>query len=92
MQTTVQKILVILKKGTHILVSPNTYNLAKVVYLNDIIDLPYIEITNLLSLYSDASIMNYFIKNNLEMNFVSKSDSYSAALAMIEMGLGYLYS
>lgn len=32
--------------------------------------------------------MNYFIKNNLEMNFVSKSDSYSAGLAMIEMGLG----
>jgi hypothetical protein len=32
--------------------------------------------------------MNYFIKNNIEMNFVSKSDSYSAALAMIEMGMG----
>ena len=32
--------------------------------------------------------MNYFVKNNIEMNFVSKSDSYSAALAMIEMGMG----
>ena len=32
--------------------------------------------------------MNYFIKNNMAMNFVSKSDSYSAALNMIELGLG----
>ena len=43
---------------------------------------PYIEITNLLSLYSDSSIMNYFIENELDMNFYLKSDSYSAALSI----------
>lgn len=79
---------VILQTGTHKLVSPISYNLANSIEIKEIIDLPYIEITNLLSLYSEESIMNYFIKNNLEMNFVSKSDSYSAGLAMIEMGLG----
>ena len=49
---------------------------------------PYIEITNLLSLYSDSSIMNYFIENELDMNFYLKSDSYSAALSMISEGIG----
>ena len=52
---------------------------------------PYIEITNLLSLYSDSSIMNYFIKNELEYEFLSKSDSYSAALSMIMRELEYLF-
>ena len=32
--------------------------------------------------------MNYFIKNELDMNFYFKSDSYSAALSMIDEGIG----
>ena len=79
---------VILKQGEHKLVSPISFGLTSNININDLINYPYIEITNLLSLYSEESIMNYFVKNNIEMNFVSKSDSYSAALAMIEMGMG----
>ena len=79
---------IIIKKGKHFLVSPKKYDLRKEVYLKDIVDLPYIEITNLLSLYSDSSIMNYFIDNELDMNFYLKSDSYSAALSIIQEGIG----
>ena len=79
---------IILKQGEHKLVSPISFGLPSNININDLINFPYIEITNLLSLYSEESIMNYFVKNNIEMNFVSKSDSYSAALAMIEMGMG----
>lgn len=79
---------IILKQGEHKLVSPISFGLPSNININDLINYPYIEITNLLSLYSEESIMNYFVKNNIEMNFVSKSDSYSAALAMIEMGMG----
>ena len=79
---------VILKQGEHKLVSPISFGLPSNININDLINYPYIEITNLLSLYSEESIMNYFVKNNIEMNFVLKSDSYSAALAMIEMGMG----
>jgi DNA-binding transcriptional LysR family regulator len=79
---------VIIKEGKHFLVSPKEYNLGKEVYLRDITHLPYIEITNLLSLYSDESIMNYFIKNSLDMNFYLKSDSYSAAMSIIQEGIG----
>ena len=79
---------IIIKEGKHFLVSPKEYNLGKEVYLRDITHLPYIEITNLLSLYSDESIMNYFVKNSLDMNFYLKSDSYSAALSIIQEGIG----
>ena len=79
---------VILKKGEHKVASPVSFNLPSLVNINDLTEYPLIAITNLLSLYSEESVMNYFIKNNIEMNFVSKSDSYSAALAMIEMGMG----
>jgi DNA-binding transcriptional LysR family regulator len=79
---------IIIKEGKHFLVSPKEYNLGKEVYLRDITHLPYIEITNLLSLYSDESIMNYFIKNSLDMNFYLKSDSYSAAMSIIQEGIG----
>ena len=72
----------------HKVVSPVSFNLPSLVNINDLSEYPLIAITNLLSLYSEESVMNYFIKNNIEMNFVSKSDSYSAALAMIEMGMG----
>ena len=66
-----------LKKGKHFLVSSKKYKLKEKIYLNEITHLPYIEITNLLSLYSESSIMNYFLQNNLTMNFSIKSDSYS---------------
>ena len=56
--------------------------------MKDVLHIPYIEITNLLSLYSESSIMNYFIKNELSMNFYFKSDSYSAALSIINEGIG----
>jgi len=79
---------VIVKQGVHKLVSPISYDLPSALNIKDLVNYPYIEITNLLSLYSEESIMNYFVKNNMAMNFVSKSDSYSAALAMIEMGMG----
>ena len=79
---------VILKKGEHKVASPISFSLPSSVNINDLTEYPVIAITNLLSLYSEESVMNYFIKNNIEMNFVSKSDSYSAALAMIEMGMG----
>jgi hypothetical protein len=72
----------------HKVASPVSFNLPSLVNINDLSEYPLIAITNLLSLYSDESVTNYFIKNNIEMNFVSKSDSYSAALAMIEMGMG----
>ena len=79
---------IIIKHGKHFLVSPKKYKLRKEIYLKDIVHLPYIEITNLLSLYSDESIMNYFIDNELDMNFYLKSDSYSAALSIIQEGIG----
>ena len=75
-------------KGKHFLVTPKEYNLKKEIYLKDVMHLPYIEITNLLSLYSDSSIMNYFIEKELDMNFYLKSDSYSAALSIIKEGIG----
>ena len=79
---------VVLKKGIHKVASPISFNLPSSVNMYDLTEYPLIAITNLLSLYSEESVMSYFIKNNIEMNFVSKSDSYSAALAMIEMGMG----
>jgi len=79
---------IIIKEGKHFLVSPKKYNLKKEIYLKDVLHIPYIEITNLLSLYSASSIMNYFVKNELDMNFYFKSDSYSAALSMIDEGIG----
>src|SRR5210317_144315 len=79
---------IIIKEGKHFLVSPKKYNLKKEIYLKDVLHIPYIEITNLLSLYSASSIMNYFVKNELDMNFYFKSDSYSAALSIINEGIG----
>ena len=79
---------IVIKEGKHFLVSPKKYNLKKEIYLKDVLHIPYIEITNLLSLYSASSIMNYFVKNELDMNFYFKSDSYTAALSMIDEGIG----
>ena len=79
---------IVLKKGIHKLVSANKYNLDKHINIKDVKHLPYIEITNLLSLYAKSSIMNYLIDNNLDMNFYLKTDSYSSALSIINEGIG----
>ena len=79
---------VVLKKGIHKVASPISFNLPSSVNMYDLTEYPLIAITNVLSLYSEESVMSYFIKKNIELNFASKSDSYSAALAMVEMGMG----
>ena len=79
---------IVLKKGIHKLVSAKKYNLDKHINIKDVKHLPYIEITNLLSLYAKSSIMNYLIDNNLEMNFYLKTDSYRSALSIINEGTG----
>jgi DNA-binding transcriptional LysR family regulator len=78
----------VIKKGLHYLVSAKKYNLGENIILEEVVDLPYVEITNLLSLYAESSIMNYLINNGLNMNFYLKSDSYSSALAIISEGIG----
>ena len=78
----------LIKKGIHKIVSPKSFNIPPFVNLSAIANYPFIEITNLLSLYSEYSVMNYFMKNNLEVEFSGRSDSYTAALSMIEGGLG----
>ena len=78
----------VIKKGLHYLVSAKKYNLGEKIILEEVVDLPYVEITNLLSLYAESSIMNYLINNGLNMNFYLKSDSYSSALAIISEGIG----
>ena len=78
----------VIKKGLHYLVSAKKYNLGENIILEEVVDLPYVEITNLLTLYAESSIMNYLINNGLNMNFYLKSDSYSSALAIISEGIG----
>ena len=80
--------IVVLKEGKHYLVSAKKYNLGKKVSLKEITDLPYIEITNLLSVYAKSSIMNFLIENEINMNFYLKTDSYTSALAIINQGIG----
>lgn len=79
---------IVLREGVHKLVSAKKYSLDKNINISDVKHLPYIEITNLLSLYTKSSIMNYLIDNNLEMNFYLKTDSYSSALSIINEGTG----
>ena len=79
---------VVLKEGKHYLVSTKEYNLAEKIRLQEITNLPYIEITNLLSVYAKSSIMNFLIENEINMNFYLKTDSYTSALALIEQGIG----
>ena len=79
---------IVLKEGEHFLVSAKKYNLAKKISLEEIIDLPYIEITNLLSVYAKSSIMHFLIENEINMNFYLKTDSYTSALAIINQGIG----
>jgi len=79
---------IVLKEGEHYLVSAKKYNLAKKISLEEITDLPYIEITNLLSVYAKSSIMHFLIENEINMNFYLKTDSYTSALAIINQGIG----
>ena len=79
---------IVIKEGNHLLVSAKKYNLKKLVNLSDLTDLPYIEITNLLSIYTKPGIMNYLIDNEINMNFYLKTDSYTSALAIIHEGIG----
>ena len=78
----------VIKTGRHVLVSPKSFEIKDSVDLRNMSKFPYIEITNLLSLYTENSIMNYLIQNNIKMDFFAKSDSYSAALSMISQGIG----
>ena len=79
---------IVIKEGNHLLVSAKKYNLKKLVNLSDLTDLPYIEITNLLSIYTKPGIMYYLIDNEINMNFYLKTDSYTSALAIIHEGIG----
>ena len=79
---------IILKEGGHLLVSAKKYKLGKNVALKDLTSLPYIEITNLLSVYEKSNIMNYLIESGIDMNFYLKTDSYSSALSIINEGIG----
>ena len=72
----------IIREGTHCLVSPKKYSLADEIFLKNIEDLPFIEITNLLSFYEDSSISSYFKNNSINMNTIVKTDSYSSALSI----------
>ena len=79
---------IVLKEGLHYLVSAKKYNLNKKISLQEITNLPYIEVTNLLSVYAKSSIMNFLIDNEINMNFYLKTDSYISALAIINQGIG----
>jgi len=79
---------IVLKEGKHYLVSAKKYNLGRKISLMKIADLPYIEITNLLSVYAKSSIMHFLIENEINMNFYLKTDSYTSALALISQGIG----
>ena len=78
----------VIKKGRHLLLSPKSFKIRDSIDLADMGKFPFIEITNLLSLYTENSIMSYLIQNNIKMDFFAKSDSYSAALSMITQGIG----
>ena len=77
----------ILKEGNHSLVSPIEFKIQDQVYLEDITHHPFIEITNLLSFYEESSISNYVKNNNINMNTIVKTDSYSSALSIVQDGM-----
>ena len=78
----------ILKKGNHKLVSSKSYKLGSDVDLKKISHLPFIEVTNLLSLYEESSINEYIKNENIEINTIIKTDSYNSALSLVANGLG----
>ena len=73
----------VIKEGNLCIVSPITYQLADELYLKDLTHLPFIEITNLLSLYEESSISNYLKNNLIHMDTFVKTDSYSSALSIV---------
>ena len=74
---------VVIKEGSHCLISPKKFLLDDEVYLKDLVHLPFIEITNLLSFYEESSISNYLKNNLINMNTLVKTDSYSSALSIV---------
>ena len=77
----------ILKEGFHSLVSPLNFNIPDEVYIKDIKQHPFVEITNLLSFYEESSISNYVKNNSINMNTIVKTDSYSSALSIVQDGM-----
>ena len=75
---------VVIKEGSHCLISPKKFLLDDEVYLQDLAHLPFIEITNLLSFYEESSISNYLKNNSIPMNTFVKTDSYSSALSIVD--------
>ena len=78
---------VILKEGNHSLVSPLKFNIDDAVHLKDIVEHPFVEITNLLSFYEESSISNYVDSLSINLNTVIKTDSYSSALSIVHDGM-----
>ena len=78
---------VILKEGNHSLVSPLKFGISDAVYLKDIVEYPFVEITNLLSLYEESSISNYIKSVSINLNTIIKTDSYSSALSIVHDGM-----
>ena len=74
---------IVIKEGSHCLISPKKFLLDDEVYLKDLTHLPFIEITNLLSFYEESSISNYLKNNLINMNTLVKTDSYSSALSIV---------
>jgi DNA-binding transcriptional LysR family regulator len=78
---------VILKEGNHSLVSPLKFGISDAVYLKDIVEHPFVEITNLLSFYEKSSISNYIKSVSINLNTIIKTDSYSSALSIVHDGM-----
>ena len=78
---------VILKEGNHSLVSPLKFGISDAVYLKDIVEYPFVEITNLLSFYEESSISNYIKSVSINLNTIIKTDSYSSALSIVHDGM-----
>lgn len=78
---------VILKEGNHSLVSPLKFGISDAVYLKDIVEYPFVEITNLLSFYEESSISNYVDSLSITLNTIIKTDSYSSALSIVHDGM-----
>jgi len=78
---------VILKEGNHSLVSPLKFSIGDAVYLKDIVEYPFVEITNLLSFYEESSISNYVDSLSITLNTIIKTDSYSSALSIVHDGM-----
>jgi LysR family cys regulon transcriptional activator len=77
----------ILQEGNHSLASPLKFDIADAVYLKDIVEYPFVEITNLLSFYEESSISNYIDSLSINLNTIIKTDSYSSALSVVHDGM-----